>query len=177
MMTVLWIFVLVVLLSAALAGLSAAPWLPTLPSQRKHLLDQLKLQPGQTVVDLGCGDGSMLFAVARRFPEVICTGYDISLLPLFIAWGRKLLFFKAYKNVHIHFGDLFKQDCRNADIVFIFLLSKCYPKLLTSLKGKVAPNAQVIVEAWPFPNLEPQATLKAEGLLPVYIYTGTIFRA
>lgn len=176
-MIVLWIFILVVLVSAALAGLSAAPWLPTLPSQRKHLLDHLKLESGQTVVDLGCGDGSMLFAVARRFPEVICTGYDISLLPLFIAWGRKLLFFKAYKNVHIYFGDLFKQDCRQAEIVFIFLLSKCYPKLLTNLKGKVSPTAQVIVEAWPLPGLEPVEVLKADGLLPVYIYTGTIFRA
>lgn len=177
MSTVLWIIFLIVLCSAAIAGWSAAPWLPTLPSQRRHLLANLKLIDGQRVVDLGCGDGSMLFAVARLNPEVICVGYEISLLPLFIAWTRKLMFYKTYRNVHIRFGNLFKQDVRSADIVFIFLLSRCYPKLLTELKGKISPAAKVIVEAWPLPGIEPVETLKAEGLLPVYIYTGEVFLA
>jgi len=177
METVLWIIVLLILCSAAVAGFSAAPWLPTKPSQRKHLLNNLQLKNGQTVVDLGCGDGVMLFTVARMYPEVICIGYDISLLPLFIGWIRKFLFFKAYRNVHIRFGNLFTQDIHQADVVFIFLLSKCYPKLLTSLKGKISPAAKVIIEAWPLPEIDPVETLKAEGLLPVYIYTGEIFRA
>ncbi|MEK7183671.1 MAG: methyltransferase [Patescibacteria group bacterium] len=172
METVLWIIFLVVLSSAAIAGFSAAPWLPTKPSQRKHLLDNLQLKDGQTVVDLGCGDGSMLFAVARLYPNVVCIGYDISLLPLFIAWVRKFLFFRAYRNVHIRFGNLFTQNIRQANVVFIFLLSKCYPKLLTTLPKQVSPQAQLIVEAWPLPDIEPRQTLKGENLLPVYIYSG-----
>lgn len=163
--------------SAALAGLSAAPWLPTKPSQRRHLLDSLKLHDHQTVVDLGCGDGSMLFAVARLNPRVICIGYDISLLPLIIAWMRKFLFFRAYSNVHIRFGNLFRQDLHGVDVVFIFLLSKCYPKLLASLEGKLEDQAQVIVEAWPLPGIEPRETLKDQDLLPVYIYSGKDLQA
>lgn len=177
MSTIIGIIILLIAGSAALAGLSAAPWLPTKPSQRRHLLDNLKLQAGQTVVDLGCGDGSMLFAVARRHPTVVCIGYDISLLPLFIAWVRKWLFFRAYSNVHIRFGNLFKQNLYGADVIFIFLLSKCYPKLLDSLRGKLDDQAQVIVEAWPLPGVEPRETLKAQDLLPVYIYSGQDLRA
>jgi precorrin-6B methylase 2 len=177
MSTVIGIIILLIAGSAALAGLSAAPWLPTKPSQRRHLLENLKLHDGQTVVDLGCGDGSMLFAVARRHPKVMCIGYDISLLPLFIAWVRKFLFFKAYRNVHIRFGNLFKQDLHGADVIFIFLLSKCYPKLLSSLQGKLDDQAQVIVEAWPLPGIEPSETLKAQDLLPVYIYSGKDLQA
>lgn len=172
MSTIIGIIIVIIAGSAAIAGISAAPWLPTLPSQRRHLLDNLKLKDGQKVVDLGCGDGSMLFAVARKYPNVICIGYDISLLPLFIGWVRKLLFFKTYRNVHIRFGNLFTKDLHGVDVVFIFLLSKCYPKLLTALQGKLDDNTQVIVEAWPFPNIEPRETLKAEQLLPVYIYSG-----
>lgn len=173
---VLWIIFLIIAGSAGIAGWSAAPWLPTKPSQRRHLLDNLKLEPGQTVMDLGCGDGSMLFAVARLHPEVHCIGYDISLLPLFLAWSRKLCRFHKYRNVHIRFGNLFKQDVRQADVIFIFLLSKCYPKLIETLKEQVNPRAEVIVEAWPLPSLEPTRTLEAPHLLPVYIYSGQLFR-
>lgn len=176
MSTVLGLIILLVAMSAAVAGLSAAPWLPTLPSQRRHLLENLKLHDGQTVIDLGCGDGSMLFTVARRYPNVLCVGYDISLLPLFIGWIRKFLFFRAYRNVHIRFGNLFKQDVSQADVIFIFLLSKCYPKLVRSLQGRVNHQARVIVEAWPLPEIEPRETLKAEQLLPVYIYSGKDLR-
>lgn len=177
MANVIGVLILLIAGSAALAGLSAAPWLPTKPSQRRHLLDNLELATGQTVVDLGCGDGSMLFAVARLHPNVTCIGYDISLLPLFLAWVRKFLFFRAYRNVHIRFGNLFKQDLHGVDVVFIFLLSKCYPKLLTALQGKLDDQTKIIVEAWPFPGLEPQATLKAQHLLPVYIYSGKDLQA
>jgi precorrin-6B methylase 2 len=172
-----WVVLLACLISAAIAGYSAAPWLPTLPSQRKHLFDNLKLEPGQKIVDLGCGDASVLFEIARRYPNQICVGYEISFLPLALAWMRKLLYFRAYKNVSIRFGNLFKQDLQSYDVIFVFLLSRCYPKLLTSLKGKVAPHAKIIVEAWPLPGLTPSETIKAEGLLPIYIYTGQDFRA
>lgn len=176
MTTVLWVIILAIVISAAVAGVSAAPWLPTKPSQRRHLLANLKLDPGQTVVDLGCGDGSMLFAIAKLHPEVVCIGYDISLLPLALAWLRKLLFFRAYKNVHVRFGDLFKQKIDQADVIFIFLLSKSYPKLIERLKIQIKPQARLIVEAWPLSNIEPQETIKADGLLPVYIYPGEALR-
>jgi cyclopropane fatty-acyl-phospholipid synthase-like methyltransferase len=176
MEAVLAIMVLLILCSAAVAGLSAAPWLPTLPSQRRHFVDNLPLKPNQTVVDLGCGDGSLLFALARRHPEAQYIGYDISLLPLAIAWIRKAWSPRAYRNVHIRFGNLFTQDVSQADVIIIFLLGKSYPKLVRRLNNRVKPEARVVVEAWPLPNLEPVETLKAEGLLPVYIYTGATFR-
>lgn len=172
MAIVLWVVFLVVIGSAAIAGFSAAPWVPTLANQRRHLLDNLVIEPGQTVVDLGSGDGSMLFEIARRYPNTSCTGYEISLFPLALAWTRKLLYCRAYKNVHLHFGNLFKQDLHQFDVIFIFLLEKCYPKLVASLKGKVAPHAKVVIEAWPLPDIELTEMLKADGLLPIYIYSG-----
>lgn len=175
-MWILQLVLLAIIISAAIAGASAAPWLPTKPKDRAHLLEQLKLLPGQKVVDLGCGDGSMLFAVARKFPEVVCVGYDISLLPLIFGWGRKMLFFKKYRNVHIKFGNLFKQTVTNADLVFIFLLPKSYPKLVEILKRDLKDESRVVVEAWPFPSNKPLQTFKEEKLLSIFIYTGKSLR-
>ena len=174
--TIIGIIAFLMLGSAAVAGMSAAPWLPTLPSQRKHLLDHLKLDQSQSVIDLGCGDGSLLFAIARRYPNLQCIGYEISLFPLAIAWLRKLWSFRAYRHVHIRFGNLFKQNISQADVIFIFLLNRCYHKLVPILQSQLKPSARVVVEAWPLPELHPSQVLKAESLLPVYVYPGTAFR-
>ena len=127
---VLWVLLIAVAVTAAYAGLSAAPWLPTKPKQRRHLIDQLDVKDGKTYYDLGCGDGSVLFALARKNPNVQAIGYEISLLPLGIGLLRKLLGRNAYKNVSLRFGNLFKQDVSDADVVFVFLLDKSYPKLV-----------------------------------------------
>ncbi|MFA5945593.1 MAG: class I SAM-dependent methyltransferase [Patescibacteria group bacterium] len=171
-----WVVLLALVISAAIAGVSAAPWLPTKAKDRNHLFEHLKLEPDQQVVDLGCGDGSMLFAVARKFPLVECIGYDISILPLLFGWARKILKPSAYKNVHLRFGNLFRQSVADFDLVFIFLLPKSYPKLLEILKRDQKDSAQTIVEAWPLPNITPNETLRAEGCLPIFVYTGKTVR-
>ncbi len=177
MQIVLVLIGLAILISASIAGISAAPWLPTKPSQRKHLLDNLKLDDGMTVIDLGCGDGSMLFALAKKNSTLKCIGYDISLLPLVIAWCRKLWGLRRYRKVSIKFGNLFTQKIDKADVVFVFLLDKSYPRLIEKFKREISPSARVVVEAWPLPGIDPTETIKAEGLLPVFIYSGSVFRA
>jgi len=176
MHTVLLLLVMAILVSAAAAGLSAAPWLPTKSKDRQHLLNALKVEKGQKVIDLGCGDGSMLFAFARKYPEGTYIGYDISLLPLTIAWIRKVVFASTYKNVHIRFGDLFRQKLSDADVIFVFLLSKSYPRLINRFKADLKDDAIVVVEAWPLPNIEPTKSIKEPELLTMYFYTGKSIR-
>lgn len=165
---------MVLLISAAVAGISAAPWLPTKPSQRRKLLEQLPLTGNERIYDLGCGDGSLLFAIARKYPSVHAVGADISILPLLIGFGRKAL--HPYPNVRLRFANLFTTDVHDADVVFVFLLSKAYPRLKEKFAKELRDDARVVVEAWPLPNIEPTSTIRAEGLLPVYIYEGKQFR-
>lgn len=170
MITALYVILFVIILSAAIAGASAAPWLPTKAKDRDHVLDGLALKGNETIVDLGCGDGAMLFTIAKRHPGTHCIGYDISLLPLVLGWIRKM--FGGYRNVHIRFGNLFTAPVENADVVFVFLLSKAYPRLISKFQRELHNHARIVVEAWPLPHCTPVQTLKAEGRLPVYIYEG-----
>lgn len=171
---ILFLIVFILILTAAIAGISAAPWLPTKPSQRKRLLDRLPLRGNETVYDLGCGDGSLLFALAKKYPGVRAVGVDISILPLMIGLGRKAC--RPYPNVRLRFANLFTTDVRDADVVFIFLLSKAYPRLKAKFAAELRDNARVVVEAWPLPDLTPAETLRDDGQLPVYIYEGKQFR-
>lgn len=174
--TLLTILGLIILISAAIAGVSAAPWLPTKSRDRTLLLENLDLKPGQKVVDLGCGDGSLLFGIARKFPGVDCVGYDISFLPLLMAWARKDFNGKIYKRVKIRFGNLFAQNVKEYDMVFVFLLAKSYPKLIEMFREQLKDDALVVVEAWPLPGIEPDKHLKKDGYLSLYFYSAKKFR-
>ncbi|HCC83647.1 TPA: hypothetical protein DEP96_02240 [Candidatus Uhrbacteria bacterium] len=177
----LFLILLAIVISAAYAGYSAAPWVPTKPAQRQLVLDNLKfpssyggVRGGLTVVDLGCGDGAWLFAFAAKYPSITAIGYDISLLPLVIGQLRKLLSFKKFAHVHLRFGNLWRADISQADVVLIFLMRKIYPRLITKLSA-IPPHALVAIEAWPLPNLTPIQTITGPNLLPVYIYRGEQF--
>lgn len=176
MQLILFIIIIPILISAAIAGLSAAPWLPTKPKQRRHVIDAVKPAKDAVCYDLGCGDGSVLFALAKAYPGIRAIGYDISLLPLAVGIVRKYLGGKTYKNISLRFGNLFTQSVSDADIVFVFLLDKSYPRLTKKFAAELKDDAVVIVEAWPFKEITPARTLREEGLLPVYFYNGSDFR-
>ncbi|HSH05097.1 MAG TPA: cyclopropane-fatty-acyl-phospholipid synthase family protein [Anaerolineae bacterium] len=53
-------------------SLDQAQW-----NKHDHICRKLRLQPGQTLVDVGCGWGAMLFHAAEHH-DVIATGYTIS---------------------------------------------------------------------------------------------------
>lgn len=167
---------LVIVFSAAAAGVSAAPWLPTRKRERHQLSNNLTLKDSDIVVDLGCGDGTMLFEIAKHHPNVTCIGYDISFLPLGIGLLRKLFGGSKYKNVRLRFGNLFKQDIGDATHVFIYLLAKSYPRLKAKFAAELKDEAMVIVEAWAMPDMEPAHIIRDEGALPIYIYAGKDFR-
>ena len=162
------------LITFAWGGISAAPWVPTLRVDRENLLKNLEFKPGQIVYDLGCGDGSVLFAIARLQPKIKAIGYEISLLPFLIAVARK--YFGGYTNVSIRYRDFFKAPINDADVVFSFLLAKSYPRLIKKFTKELKPEALLIVEAWPLPETKPEKTLTSKGLLPIYLYLGSQFK-
>lgn len=175
-MTLLWIVGSLLLFSAAWGCLSAAPWVPTRANQRDRLFKHVTLKPRDVIVDLGCGTGTLLFAAVRAYPEAIARGYEVSLFPLVLGWLHKFSFPRRYRNVSIRFGNLFNAPIADADVVVIFLLSSCYPKLIAKLKRELKPSARVIVEAWPLPNISPTQTIREEGLLPIFIYDASVIR-
>ena len=56
---------------------------------RDRLIAHLDAQPGQRILEIGCGTGRNLVAIARRYPECQCYGLDIS--PAMLATARASL--------------------------------------------------------------------------------------
>lgn len=166
-----------VVASAAFGAISAAPWVPTKKKQRQKLVAELDVPQGGTVYDLGCGDGTVLFEIARKRPDIRAIGYEISLLPYAIGAVRKILGGAAYRNVTIKCRNFFRQDVSDADTVFVFLLAKSYERLMSKLRRELKDDCVVVAEAWPMPRLAPaKAFIGDPQILPMYFYKGSQFR-
>jgi len=167
-----------VLFTLMLGGISSAPWLPTRKRERKALADAVPVKAGQKVYDLGCGDGAMLFALADREPNARYVGYEIAVLPLVIGFFRKLFRDARYRNVSLRFGDLFGADLSDADVVFVFLLEKAYPKLREKFARELRARTTVVFEAWPLRGVPHERVIRnGNNDLPTYAYTGASIAA
>lgn len=173
LLIILLIVLFIILGTFAVGGILAAPYLPTLPKQRRYIISLIDFKNGNVVYDLGCGDGSFLFDCVKKNSNIKAIGFEIALLPYLFGIFRKFL--GRYKNITIKYRNLFNQEIGDADIIFVFLLEKCYPKLTDKFSKELKGDCLVVVEAWPLKNIQPYKIIQKEGFVPVYFYKGHQF--
>ena len=120
------VIVLVFFLVLALPVISGPPYVPTLKLNIDSALDLLDLKPGQTLLDLGCGDGRVLIAAAKRGINVV--GIEISPIMALLAYFRTRKYRKHVK-VRIVWGNYFLSHWPKADAVFGFMIQYQMRKL------------------------------------------------
>ncbi|MFA6593952.1 MAG: hypothetical protein WCT16_01715 [Candidatus Buchananbacteria bacterium] len=164
--TLVYFLLFLVLLTAAYGAYSAAPWLPTRRRDVKRMMDLAELKPGDKVYDLGCGDGRLVFAAAKR--GATATGVEVFFLPWLYA-RVKSFFIPRSK---ILFGDLFFQNIADADAVFIFLLDKSYKRLKEKFSRELKPGTRVIVACWPIAEWQDKLVNSSQPAdnLPLFVY-------
>lgn len=101
-----------------------APYLPTLNKQIPPVFELLGLHSGQTILELGSGDGRVLIAAARKGIKSI--GYELNPILFTISWLRTI---KYRKHVRIIWGNYWQKEWPEADAIFVFLLDKYMKKL------------------------------------------------
>ena len=67
LVSALFFIVMVFLMSLVWTNSKGAPWVPTSRQVIYKMLSMAEVKPGEVVYDLGCGDGRVLIAAARRF--------------------------------------------------------------------------------------------------------------
>ncbi len=101
-----------------------APYLPTLKQQITDALNLLDLKEGQTLLELGSGDGRLLAAAARR--GIYSVGYELN--PILVLW-TKLRYWKYRKFISVRWGDYWLAEWPKSDGMYVFLLQKYMKKL------------------------------------------------
>lgn len=128
-----------------------APWIPAPVKTVLQMLSMAKTKPGELVYDLGCGDGRTIIAAVTRF-DARAVGIEIS--PLRYAWVRLLVHLKGIADrSEIIYGDFFKEDLSQADVVTCYLLQPTNEKLESKLMDELKPGARVVSYTFTFPNM------------------------
>lgn len=140
-----------------------APYLPTLTPQVFAALALADLQPGQTLLELGCGDGKVLLAAARQGYRAV--GYELNPLLAVLAWARTR---RYRRQVRVVCADFWRASWPPADAVFTFLL----PKYMTKLDANITRQLQKPVKLVSFAFTIPHRQVDAEKAgVYLYLYT------
>lgn len=131
---IVWATAILLILAYGAVLLFGAPYFPSLSPHVKAGLKLLDLKPGQTVYDLGCGDGRFLKAAARQGLKAV--GYELNPFMYFYSW---LTTRRYRRNIKVIYGNFWHADLSGADGIFIFLLAK-YMKQFDELVKTSAPK-------------------------------------
>ena len=116
-------------------------FVPTPPGAVERMIEMAELEPGDVVYDLGCGDGRIVVAAARR-QRVKAIGVDIS--PERVAESRENVRAAGLESsVEIRQADVFALDLRDADVVFLYLTPRLNERLMPQLR-QLKPAARII---------------------------------
>jgi hypothetical protein len=149
-----WIF-FVLVLSFSFMLFSGAPYLPTHKRYAEIALDLLNLKAGETLYELGSGDGRVLKLAARRGLNVV--GYELN--PILVIISR-IVTWKYRRQVRIVYGNMWKADIKKADGVFIFLLDRYMKRFDEMIRREKSPgNLNVASYAFKIPNKKPAKSI------------------
>jgi|SRR5690606_1127953 len=138
-----------------------APFLPTKRQQIESALDLLNLKKGQTLLELGCGDGRVMLVAAKRGIKVV--GYELNPVLALIARIRTWHYRQSTK---IIWGNFWQAAWPKTDGIFVFLLDKYMQKLDKKIVQH-ANNSTVKLASFAFkiPSKKPTKTYNG-----VYLY-------
>lgn len=133
------------------------PYVPTPPEVVEGMLILAGLKPGDILYDLGCGDGRIVIAAAKKY-GVRATGIDID--PVRIGESNKNAAEAGLAGkVRFIQEDLFKADFKDATVVTMYLLTsvnlRLRPKLLTDLK----PGTRLVSHSFEMGEWTPDKTV------------------
>lgn len=162
-------FVFVMLITAAIAGWKAAPYVPTFQRDVRRMLKVAGVKRGDLVVDLGAGDGRFLITAAREF-GARGLGYEVSILPYLVAKARVMMAGLS-SAVRIQFRDFYSADLASADVVTCFLTPSAMRKLEPKFVHELRPGCRVVSYAFKLPTWSPDLINKpSPRSTPVFLY-------
>jgi SAM-dependent methyltransferase len=144
------IVILAVVLAFGLGIRRGAPYLPILKRDSDALLALGELKAGQTIIDLGSGDGRLLREAARRGIRGI--GYEIN--PILVLVSR-LVCWRYRRLVTIHLADFWHVTLPPADAVYTFLLPRYMADLDQYLARQITKRTPLISFAFEIPGRRP----------------------
>jgi len=134
-----------------IAGTSLIIWLPTRTKGLKRIAELAKLSRNEKFYDLGCGNGKVVFYMAKEI-GARTVGIELAWpLFLFCLVKQKIL---GYNNCRFELKNIFNHDFRDGDVIYVFgIPDKLKNKLKPIFELKPKPGRRIIsyafaIEGW-----------------------------
>jgi cyclopropane fatty-acyl-phospholipid synthase-like methyltransferase len=148
-------------------------FLPTPPEVVEKMLELAQVKKGDLVYDLGCGDGRIVIAAAKKY-GCRAVGYDID--PNRVRESRKNVDANNVGDlVSIEQADIFTLDLSKADVITLYLLPDLNVKLIPQLE-KLKPGSRIVSHDFDMKGVTPDKVVtvnsdSGSGEHTVYLWT------
>lgn len=129
---------------------SLAPYISTPMPAIDQMLDLAKLKPGETLYDLGCGDGRILVEAAGHY-HAKAVGVEIS-RRLAKQATENVKSRNLQNQVQVIHGDMMQVDLTPASVVTLYLSTTANETLRPNLERYLRPNTRVVSYDFPIPG-------------------------
>jgi 16S rRNA A1518/A1519 N6-dimethyltransferase RsmA/KsgA/DIM1 with predicted DNA glycosylase/AP lyase activity len=144
--------------------------MPSSPSARKEMFQFLPEIESGEVFELGSGFGALAIPLARHYPNLQITGFEISLVPYWISVLRAR--YLGLGNLRFVRQDFFSADLTRARLLVSYLYPEGMNKISSKLQTHQASGQYFLSHTFALPGYKPIRSGRAGDLYqsPVYLY-------
>lgn len=162
------IFIFFSFIGMLIGSASGAPFVPTGKKIAQKMIALAKIQSGEKVYDLGCGDGRLVFMAAEKGADAV--GVEIS-LPI-VLWARLRKYIGKKQGAIIH-GSLWNTDVSDADVIFLYLFPHMVARFEEEIFPRLKKGCRVVTHGFAMRKTKPDSKWKPphkrRGKILVYI--------
>ena len=145
-----------------------APFVATRPEIVEVMLKLAEVGPKDVVYDLGCGDGRLVIAAAKRYgARGLGVDIDRELIDRATADAQ---WEGVADRARFTTSDLFELDLRPASVVTLYLGLEINMKLAPKLRSQLAPGARIVSNRFDMGGAWPPERTVQHGDTPVHLW-------
>jgi SAM-dependent methyltransferase len=118
---------------------------------QRQLVALLPQRSGAQFLDLGCGTGQLLSALAKARPDMAFHGIESSPLLFIVAWWRT----GSLANCRVSWGSFWRLDLADYEIVYAFLSPAPMERLWRQAKAQMSTGSLLISNSFAIPEQAP----------------------
>ncbi len=154
-------------LPVSLAAEQDVAFATTPPEVVEAMLTLAGVGPGDVVYDLGCGDGRIVVAAAKRGAR----GVGVESDPALVTEARALAAREGVSDrTRFEVGNLFETDISDATVVMLYLQPEPNLRLSPRLRTELPPGARVVSHSYDMGDWTPSEMRRVEGRR-IYLWT------